>query len=182
MLRKMMTSKMTILIRFFPVSTRLFKENNRLKPWRGLRRLNFGLIDSVLTRKRVCAKVAATAHRMDTATTGPTVLRMTMTACMPTSPDLLTASWGFSPMEVKHRDMNPPSCSTKMPVTSQRTAKVPRRLATATASRLIKTLPFFRSSRRFFGVAFSVLFPSGKVCPPLRSRAARPPEGWRSGD
>ena len=31
------------------------------------------------------------------------------------------------------------------------------RVATATASLLMRTLPFFRSSRRFFGVAFSVL-------------------------
>ena len=80
MLMKMMVRRRIILIRFFSVSMTLFRENNRLMPCKGLRRLNFGLMDSPLTRNLVWAKVAPTAHRMATAITGPTVLRITIIA------------------------------------------------------------------------------------------------------
>ncbi len=66
-------------------------------------------------------------------------------------------------MASKHRRRNLAVSSANIPVTSQRVAKVPSRLATATASLLIKTLPFFRSSCFRFGVAFSVFSPAKPI-------------------
>ena len=140
-------------------------------------RLNFGLIDSVLTRNLVWAKVAATAQRMAARTSGPTVLPMAAMPCTPSSAETLPVSRGSSPTVSRHSIMNLPSSLAKKLVSSQRVRKVPSRLTTATASLLIKTLPFFRSSRRFFGVAFSVLFPSANVHPPLPPCPASVPAG-----
>ena len=176
-----MVRSITILIRFFSVSMTLFRENSRLIPCKGLRRLNFGLMDSPLTRNLVWAKVAATAHRMATPTTGPTVLPMATRPWTASSPDSPPTSCSPPPMASKHRRRNLAVSSANIPVTSQRVAKVPSRLATATASLLIKTLPFFRSSRRFFGVAFSVLFPSANVHPPLAANGSPSPPDRRGG-
>ena len=159
---------MLIFNKLFSASTTLRRENNRLKPWSGLIRLSLGFKDSPLTSSLVWAKVATTARMAVTPRKGPATMTTAMTQRYASCLSMEGAMGaGVSAMKPKQAANRPSACSeTTLPMTFSIT-RLPIRVATAITSLLIMTLPFFRSSRRFLGVAFSVLESPGTVHPPF---------------
>ena len=146
----------------------LFSENRRLKPCIGLILLSFGRISSVLTSMRVWAKVATMAQVMVTSVIGSTLRTRTPSPCFTSSRTMSSRTRDPSTAHMdKQKRIKPDNCAPMVPESSQKAAKEPSSVTTATASWLRKTLPFFRSSLRFFGVAFSVLELSATAHPPF---------------
>ena len=137
-------------------------------------RLNFGRMDSPVTSILVWKKVTLTASRAVTPRKGPAMVISASTPVLNSSlsiPGNISAS--TTAIFWKVRMNRAETCSSTTSPMTITIARLPSRVATASASLLIRTLPFFRSSRLRFGVAFSVLESPATRSSPLYIRHIR---------
>ena len=144
-------------------STMFCMENSFLKPSSGLSRLNFGLRFLVANRKRVCMPLPRIPRSTQTSRNGSSDLA-SVTAnrllSVITLPLLVSV---IVPAMPRKRIINC-AIDTIMPSRKILSAKnEPAKVTRLATSLLCSTLPSFRWSLRFLGVAFSVLEPESAI-------------------